>query len=138
MASVKLTSDLTDQLLAENLDPIQLIIDFSDWKAGAEDDHFVFGRDGLGRGSKLLNHVHMVPLFVPEDWDEWQRCWENSWPRKSDRYLFYADGGLAYGYLLIAIINDPGAHKVWSAPFKAYRIALEQIADDFFYFGKVP
>lgn len=135
---VQITSDLKEQLLAENLDSAQLILDFTEWKSGAEDDHYFFGRDGLGRGSKFLAHVHMVPLFVPADADNWDKCWQHRWPRKSDRYLFYVDGGRSFGFLLITIINDPGAHKVWGPAYKKYRSDLEHIADEFFHFGKIP
>jgi hypothetical protein len=138
MVKVAITDALCGELLALGIDPAELIEDFSSWKAGPEDEHFTFGSDALGRGSKLLRHVHMVPLFVPEDYEEWAFNWENYRPRTSDRYLFYVDGGLAYGYLLIAVINDPGAHTVWLKQYAQYRKDLESIADEFFHFGTMP
>ncbi|WNO03979.1 hypothetical protein [Rhodoferax mekongensis] len=138
MVKVAITNALRGQMQAWGLDPAELIEDFTTWKSGPEDDHFTFGSNALGRGSKLLHHVHMVPLFVPEAYDQWLVNWENYRPRTSDRYLFYVDGGLAYGYLLIAIINDPGAHAVWQPQYAQYRKDLESIADDFFHFGIIP
>ena len=138
MAKVAIAEALRAQILSVGMDPNELIQDFSDWKDAPNVEHFTFGSDALGRGSKLLRHVHMVPLFVPEDWDYWTHQWSHGWPRTSDRYLFYVDGGLAYGYLLIAIIDDPGAHAVWTTAYARYRKDLEGIADSFFYFGLMP
>lgn len=58
--------------------------------------------------------------------------------RTSDRYLLYAYGGHREGYLLISVIDDPGAHELWAPQNKARRQALEEIAEAFCVFGTIP
>src|SRR5688572_12918698 len=36
----------------------QVLADFEAWKAGKEDDSYIFGHDSLGIGSKYLFHTH--------------------------------------------------------------------------------
>lgn len=138
MAQVRLTSRLRTQLSIGALDPEALIREFSDWKDSESVEHYSFAKDGLNRNSKLLYHVHMVPLNVAEALDAWDYCWERYRKRTSDRYLFYTNGGPTYGYLLIALIDDPGAHLIWAFDNRATRSQWEAIADNFFHFGTIP
>jgi hypothetical protein len=50
--------------------------------------------------------------------------------------LLYADGTPAHGYLLIALLADPGAHELWKD--RELVAELERIADDFHFHGTVP
>lgn len=138
MLRVRLTRRLQSQLRACNLDPLQIAKDFADWKCGHPDDHYLFGHDCLGIGSRHLRHVHMVPLNDEQALRRWNHAWERGRGRRtSDRYLLYADGSPREGFLLIAVIDDPGAHELWSASNAARRSSLEQVAEDFCVFGIV-
>ena len=88
-------------------------------------------------GTKVLYHVHMVPRNVPGAQQQWDQDWRRYGRRTSDRYLFYANSGSGRDYLLIDLVDDPGAHQVWDAAYAEYRKELEKTADDFVYFGKV-
>lgn len=133
---VRAGSDLEAQIRNAGLDPLFLIDAFTDWKSGPADDHYEFGHDALGIGSRYLYHVHMVPLHDALAWRVWDNAWRRRSRRTSDRYLFYADGGASEGYLLISAIDDPGAHAIWQQP--TIIRAWESIADDFCVFGTVP
>jgi hypothetical protein len=129
--------------LREKLDIIAgaadaLAAEFALWKSGGEDDHYDFGKDGLDLRSKVLYHVHLVPKNVPEAQDAWDKAWERYGKRTSDRYLFYAYGGQRLGWLLLDVIDDPGAHEVWEDAFREYRQQLEAWAQDFTDFGTLP
>jgi len=87
-----------------------LAAEFALWKSGGEDDHYDFGKDGLGLRSKVLYHVHMVPIHVEGAQEAWNKAWARHGKRTSDRYLFYAYGGPRLGWLLLDVIDDPGAH----------------------------
>jgi len=136
---VRITPQLVAQLQANGRDPGQLLSDFEAWKAGREDDSYIFGHDSLGIGSKYLYHTHMVPLNDQVALDLWDKVWERGRGRRtSDRYLLYAYGGPREGYLLIAVIDDPGAHELWAPKNNGQRAALEEVAEDFCVFGSIP
>jgi len=81
----------------------------------------------------------MVPLFVESDLAKWDRAWQLHQARRtSDRYLFYADGGAHKGFLLIDILNDPGAHDIWKPAYRQMLNAWEGIAEQFIFFGIAP
>lgn len=136
--SVRIASELAAEIQADGLDPQDLISDFQDWKAGQPDDSYIFGWDVLGIGSTYLYHAHMVPLNVKADLVTWDNAWSLRGRRTSDRYLFYADGGAREGFLLVAVIDDPGAHLIWQAAYKSMRDELEHIAEQFCVYGIVP
>lgn len=138
MARVRLTTALQTQLSDGGLSADTLRQDFSDWKDGLEDDSYFFGKDALNIKSSVLRHVHMVPLFVPEDQQRWDHAWAHHRKRTSDRYLFYADGGLASGFLLIALLDDPGAHGIWASQYRTVLMAWDAVADAFIHFGLCP
>jgi hypothetical protein len=141
MLKIRAGSALTNQMRANGSDLIGLIENFDAWKSDTtHPDTFVFGKDGLNRNSDFLRHVHMVPVNDVAAFDKWVFCYENGRQLVSDRYLFYANGGRAYGYLLIALLDDPGGHGIW-APTAANRALLrewEEMADNFFHFGTIP
>ena len=98
---------LLAKLTALNLSSAQLLEDFLEWKSsGEEDSSYFFARDGLNRGSKHLSHAHILPT-VSEDKAAWDFAYERFRKRTSDRYLFYVDGGLSYGYLLLDNLLKP-------------------------------
>ena len=113
---------------------------FSEWKSGHPDGQYWFSRDVRGADGNLY-HVHLIPENVPEAREEWDVLWFDKpirpWLRRSDRYLLYANGG-RHGYLLIAILEDPGAHKLWTPALKLVRETFEIVAENFVYFGQVP
>lgn len=137
---VLLTEGLREYLRESRLDEETLVQQFRDWKALAAvgKEHFAFGRDAAGLGNRHLRHVHMVPLFTPVAEQRWTQAWKRRGTRTSDRYLFYADGTPAFGYLLITLINDPGAHQVWQPQYRDFVEMIERIADDFHHHGKTP
>lgn len=138
MLKVQISSQLLTALTASGQSPELLMSKFSEWKLGDPDDHYWFGRDV--KGSSGLYHVHMVPrndLNKKKQWDiSWGRPGYSK--RDSDRYLLYANGGPRLGYLLIDLLEDPGAHGLWAGSQKSRLAALELVADNFIYAGKVP
>jgi len=135
---IRITQALSDQLIAECLDPNVLIHRFSEWKTGDEYSSYFFGKDALGLKTSALRHVHMVPLHDAEQLTSWNRAWRRKPPARktSDRFLFYCDGGTQYGYLLIYIVGDPGAHDFLNnLETKKLLAAFEECADEFIHFG---
>lgn len=132
------SSHLETYLVDSLVDPKIFINDFLDWKSGDEDDSYYFAKDAFNLHSEHVRHVHMVPLFEQNSIEKWDANWRKFRKRTSDRYLFYVDGG-HFGYLLLYIVNDPGAHTFLSDPSDAERELLrefERIADNFVHFGK--
>lgn len=120
--------------------PQVFVARFLEWKSGDEDSSYYFGKDAFNRNSKWLRHVHMVPIASPDALEQWDKNWQRSRARKSDRYLFYSDGG-SFGYLLLGVVNDPGAHQFLAEPDSSDRLVLlemEKQADAFYHFGKLP
>jgi hypothetical protein len=137
-SQVRVASALRDKLAIIPGAVDALVEEFAAWKSSGEDDHYDFGKDGLGLGTKVLFHVHMVPLNVPEDHERWDKAWKRHGRRTSDRYLFHAFGGARLGWLLLDIVDDPGAHKVWDPEHRAVRAQLEAWAEAFTATGRLP
>lgn len=137
---VLLTEGLRETLRTSGLDEQHLAKSFADWKTleAQGREHYQFGRDVPGLGNPALRHVHVVPLFTEQAERAWNLAWRRHRERTSDRYLFYADGTPAHGYLLITLINDPGAHVVWRPENRPFVELLEKIADEYHHFGKTP
>jgi len=137
MTKVALTSQLRQQLLASGTSEEILLNKFSEWKQGPPDDHYWFGRDV--KGTYGLCHVHLIPNNEQDKRAQWDEYWQKGWDsrRKSDRYVLYADGGI-FGYLIIALIEDPGAHKLWENASRSELKKFEAIADDFNQLGLIP
>ena len=133
---VNVTSQLGTHLTATGQDPEVLKSKFLEWKSGAPDDHYWFSREVIGDFG--LVHVHMIPMNEPEKRAKWDSDWSRHRKRRSDRYLLYADGGSQFGCLLIALIEDPGAHTLWSRAQKSQLSVFEKIADNFVHFRQIP
>lgn len=136
MAIVQITKALENQLLGAGKDPTDLLDDFSDWKDGY--DVYQFGRDSSNGKPPFFYHVHLVPVNDPDPNKLilWNKSWSKGWSsqkRTSDRYLLYVDGG-RFGFLLVALIEDPGAHLIWKTGLGI----LNKIAEDFEFNGSLP
>jgi Toxin YafO, type II toxin-antitoxin system len=134
-----LSSVLKNDFNLDGVDSSLFIQRFLEWKQSSEDDSYFFGKDGLNRGSSLVRHVHMVPIHLGMDETEWDKNWKFNRKRTSDRYLFYVDGQ-QFGYLLLLLVDDPGAHAFLSSSDIEDRKMLSELerwADEFFYFGKI-
>lgn len=128
---VRFTSSLKAKLDASSAQVAATIkAEFLQWKANPQVDHPFFGKDGFNRGSTKVRHVHLRPTIVKKE-REWDVKFTDQRKRTSDRYLFYVDGGFSQGYLLIDIIDDPGAHKIWDAANKQVRLDYEACAQRF-------
>ena len=135
---VRLTGNLESSLNAnDGLTPQALISYFAEWKQSPATEDYFFGKDAFNRGSSVLRHVHLPPKSSADEIARWQTCWRRRRNRTSDRHLFYVDRGLGR-YLLIFIVDDPGAHEFLANPTseqKALLTEFERIANDFYYFG---
>lgn len=138
---VDVASALRQQLQAQSSSAESILkAKFIEWKSQPGQDHYWFSRDVLG-DDKHLRHVHLVPNNVQTDRETWNDLWskgpKQAWQRRSDRYLLYADRGMGR-YLLISLIEDPGAHALWEKSHTATRKAFEVVAENFVIFGQVP
>ncbi|MDQ1815019.1 hypothetical protein RBA41_17050 [Massilia sp. CCM 9210] len=79
----------------------------------------------------------MVPLGTAAA-ARWKENFRKKRGNKSDRYLFYVDGGPAYGFLLLAIIDDPGGHAIWDKSNEDLRKIWDKMAERFHSQGIVP
>lgn len=135
---VKVSSELSSRLAAIGPTAEQTLIkDFTAWKSGKDEfGHYFFSRDKVEKG---LRHVHIVPKNNSVDLATWNRLWKARRPhlRRSDRYLLYAHDN-THGYLLIQIIDDPGAHNLWQPKNRAVLERYEIVADNFCFNGTVP
>lgn len=136
MLKVQLASQLITALTASGQDPEELKSNFTEWKSGEPEEHYWFSRDV--KGDLGLFHAHLIPRNDLEKRSQWDSDWGDYRKRRSDRYLLYANGGLRYGYLLIDVIEDPGAHDLWTSAQRRRLSNFETIADNFTYFGQVP
>lgn len=92
---------------------------FHDWLHNNDPD-WVFGRDvsnhPSGRGG-YARHLHMMPSETEENQlltDKWFRT-EKPYNRTSDRFIIYSLNKQApreNGMLILALVGDPGAHKI--------------------------
>ncbi|MDD2811747.1 type II toxin-antitoxin system YafO family toxin [Rhodoferax sp.] len=138
---VHVTSQLSVQLLAVSQNAEALLVDeFIAWKNGPEDGHYWFSQNKLGDDGHLF-HVHLIPNNNATARREWNRLWRGPpvrpWKRRSDRYLLYADGK-QHGYILIALLEDPGAHDLWLPKNKSLLQDFVIVADNFDFNGSVP
>ncbi|NHZ60913.1 hypothetical protein [Massilia genomosp. 1] len=141
---IHIASDLHQRFASLGVSLDRLVDAFEKWKSDPDGRQtLVFGRDIANTGSRYVRHVHMIPVNLVDDLAVWKNIYaknkkfKSNRPQLSDRYLIYADGG-RYGYLIIDMINDPGAHEIWTARFKRVRDEWEEIASDFVCLGKIP
>jgi hypothetical protein len=105
--------------------------EFAAWKKTGK--HFAFGRDSAYREPKVgvedykLRHVHLMPGISQKDIDAWERHWKQGRERKSDHALVYAadDRG---NFLLIGILDEPGAHAVARMKTQKHKATMEGYA----------
>jgi hypothetical protein len=144
---VQMTSFLREELSRLGTDPDKFIESFSDWKSrgpAGEFDHYYFGKDSeylrpTLNGKRVLRHVHLVPSDNSADLAEWDRDWRRYRRRKSDTALVYADGG-RHGYLLIAILWEPGGHALAEMKTKESADLMNnfaEVADQFQFDGSI-
>jgi len=138
MAKVQLTSQLEAQLTGTPFPPLLLQQQFSKWKNGDEYGSYLFSRDKTDPQTKL-SHAHMVPVNDLQALAAWDEHWKKRRPhrRLSDRYVVYTHDP-RHGYLLIALIGDPGAHALWTPAGKPLLANFETVADNFIFNGTVP
>ncbi len=130
---------LQEAFSAENINAQHFIDRFVQWKHSGEDESYFFGKDALNLHSCMVRHVHMVPISTPNALAAWDTNWQRRRKRVSDRFLFYVDGG-RHGYLLLYIVNDPGAHEFLSSKDSANQAVqrvIQVMADEFYHFGTV-
>lgn len=141
---VRMTEQLREELIALEADPETFLKAFHDWKSRGpqgEDDEYLFGKDAeysrpLVNGKRVLRHVHLVPEDE-EALRRWNWAWSRGGRRVSDLALVYANGG-RHGYLLIAILWEPTAHKVasmQSADDRAFMEDMAHVAEKFIFDG---
>ncbi|MGB4584776.1 MAG: type II toxin-antitoxin system YafO family toxin [Rhodoferax sp.] len=138
---VHVTSQLSAHLLAVSQHAESVLVrKFTEWKSGPDDGHYWFSQNKRGDDG-LLFHVHLIPNNEPAARKEWDRLWRGPpvrpWRRRSDRYLLYADGK-RHGYLLIALLEDPGAHDLWQPLNRKMLEDFVVVADNFDFNGSVP
>lgn len=136
---IELSNTLKKQLSALNLDPEILKKNFADWNLSGATDCTVFGKDAFNRGSTVLRHIHMRPMNDPVADSKWKTMAKRGSTPTSDRYLFYANSGNG-NYLLIYIVNNPGAHDFLSMPTASEKALLkmfEAAADQFYHHNKI-
>lgn len=101
-------------------------------------DSYEFGK-AVGPGpNKFLWHAHMIPMNSPEQLEKWNVDYSRYTRCTSDRYLFYAKREPHVSYLLIDHVIDPGGHDLWLPKYKSAVDAMEKVADDFYFFNKIP
>lgn len=136
--AVEVSNILAQALASTGANKQTLINLFTAWINSQKLECSVFGKDGLNRGSKYLAHVHMRPVVpaagtapqsvideATDSLEKWKKLVDRgSWP-KSDRYLFYAHNGNG-DYLLIYIVNNPGAHQFLQNPSSSDASMLKQ------------
>lgn len=119
---------LTTQILR------QTFLEFALWN-----DSYEYGKEVGPLPGKYLWHAHMVPLTQPISLGKWNKNYEKNQGRcTSDRYIFYAKCEPILSYLLIDHVIDPGGHNVWLPKYKKAVDAMEKVAEDFYFFQKIP
>lgn len=137
MASTKvwIYEDLFGTLASRGLDPESLRKAFSDYKQGDESAHKLFCHDVGSDPGCYLRHVHFIPTDSDsqKDWLEMFKDRHKRKRRTSDRYVLYASDA-SYGFLLIDILDDPGAHNLWKQR-RTKLAGYEKVASEFCTFG---
>lgn len=127
--------DLFSTLESRGIAPEFLRESFAAYKSGDEFSHKLFCHDIGSDPRCYLRHVHFIPTD-PESQKVWIDLYRDRFKRKrrtSDRYVLYAQDK-NYGFLLIDILDDPGAHDLWMQR-RTKLAGYEKIASDFCTFG---
>jgi len=104
---------------SRGLDPELIREEFEKYKSGAEFDHEWFCHDVGSNPREYLRHVHFIPsdLAAEAQWLADFADPHRKARRTSDRYVLYA-WDPRHGYLIIDILDDPGAHTLWKQRHK--------------------
>ena len=116
-----------------------LVAKFTEWVAGDEFEHYWFCNRKLG-DDRYLYHVHLIPQNEKNKRATWDELWKKPrrhHERRSDRYLLYAVNGRG-DYLLIELLDDPGAHKLWEREYRGTLQDYITVAENYVMFGEVP
>lgn len=111
---------------------------FFEWKSGDEFNHYWFSNEKLGDDG-FLYHAHLIPQNVPESRSVWDYFWgrpRERHRRRSDRYILYARNSLG-DFLIVGIIDDPGAHLLWEKQNKHHLDSYVAAAENFVVFGVI-
>ena len=112
--------------------------EFAKWKHYGENSSYTFAHD-KGDPPRYLRHAHLAPEGEGERLLEWKIHWDNpKWRhlRKSDRGIFYAHAR-QQEYILIGLLEDPGAHEIWKKHGRPLRLKWEDHAEQFCVFNKI-
>lgn len=104
----------------------------ANWPANEYEDPF-FGKDGDYRepkrnGKMVLRHVHLPPEADQKKASIWDYLARKKKRKKSDTALVYAYDK-TYGYLLIAILQEPDGHKLADMKTQESKELMEGFAD---------
>lgn len=138
--AVHVASPLKAQLqLAAHTAETVLVAKFTEWKVtNPGKDHYWFSRDVKGDDGNLY-HAHLMPQNELLKRAAWDNFWHKKQRarRRSDRYILYAQAANK-DFLLIALIEDPGAHKLWTPAWRAQRVSFEIVAENFVIHKSIP
>jgi hypothetical protein len=113
--------------------------EFTEWRKSGR--HVLFGKDAPYRkpkvdGAEHLMHVHLMPSVNSGDNDLWMKRWRLNRP-PSHRTSDHGDAG---DILLIAILDEPGAHAVADMRTPENKATMEgfaAVAEAFRYNGSI-
>jgi mRNA interferase YafO len=115
--NVKITKAFRKRFEANGINADRFVELFSEWKKGDALGHKIFGKDNpyetpLVDGKPYtLRHVHLIPLHDPKETSKWLSQYASRSQKTSDRALVYITN-LAGDHLLIALLEEPGAHAM--------------------------
>ena len=135
-------------LQERGFDPEKFAADFDNWKASfpaGEYAAYAFGKDGAyskpkvnGKANTLM-HVHLAPRKDPVARALWDEAWRLRRRKVSDHVLVYVHDQ-RHGYLLIYILDEPGAHAIATMEERQDAFLMCQfaaVADRFIQTGEV-
>jgi mRNA interferase YafO len=145
--SVKTTRILKDFLEEEKeSSDVELCARFEAWKKSSDEySSYFFGKDGkyiaptVAGNKYILCHVHIVPILDEKQLSLWNRAWKHGKRKTSDRALVYVSDNRG-NFLLIAILEEPNAHKVADMKTqqdKELMVFFATVAEEFIFDGSI-
>jgi hypothetical protein len=129
---------VSDAFYASSSDIVRndLINAFSWWKEDSSREYLspFFGKDSalitptVGGNAYVLRHCHLVPLHSQEALRRWSIEHRRKSRKTSDRVLIYAQH--ADKYLLIDVVDDPGAHEIMRMSDKRGKSLMQKFAEE--------
>lgn len=116
-----------------------LVAQFTAWAGGDEFQQYWFSNKKIG-DDRYLYHVHLIPQNEPDKrqkWDSLRKKPRQRHRRRSDRYLLYSANGRG-DYLLVDILDDPGAHLLWTPGYKQTLQDYATVAENFYFDDDIP